>query len=452
MTVSEQQRRRKGRFVATAHTVPPEIQWHEGMLLMPQHFQQLARRQESLLHYHAAAMSPFHWGVRLLKIDRALLPDGVFRVLELEAIMPDGLAVSSWSEEAAGLTLDLAARGDEAKMQPTRIHLAITANGRGLPLSERYRTGDVAVVDENDSAASDVQVPILRPKLQLIAGDEPPAKYVSFPLAEVEYRDETFVTTRYEPPWLHVAPGSQLYDLCVGISSRVRGKAGYLADQARSLPGSSAALQIAETKALVHDLVGALPPFEALLRSGVSHPFPLYLALCGLVGHAAGLSRALVPPLFEPYDHNDLYATFEQAHSAITRALNEGAHEAYTTYRFVRDGDTYRLRFDPDWMTRSLVLGVRSQSGAPKAEIEKWMDATVIGGDSKMLSLRERRVLGARRRHLEADADLAPPHGVSLFTLWPDAEFVVPGEELVIVNPGGGRRPEEIVLYVRNRA
>jgi type VI secretion system protein ImpJ len=450
MTVTDN-RRRKGRFVATAQGVAPEIQWHEGMLLMPQHFQLLARRQESLLHYHAATIAPYHWGVRFVRIDRSLLPDGILRVLELEAVMPDGLAVTVWPEDAAGLTIDLAARGDEAKQQPTRVYLALTAHGRGLPLTERYRTDDLDVVDENEGGESDVQIPILRPKLILLAGEEPPAKYVSFPLAEVEYRDETFVTTRYEPPWLQVGPGSALYDLCVGISSRIRGKAGYLADQARGLPGSSAALQIAETKALIHDLVGELPPFEALLRSGSAHPFTLYIALCALVGHVAGLSRALVPPLLEPYDHNDLWATFEQAHAAITKALNEGAHESYTTYRFMRDGETYRLRFDPDWMTRSLVLGVRLPAGAPKAESEKWMDATVIGGDSKLLSLRERRVLGARRRRIEADADLAPPQGVTLFSLWPDAEFVVPGEELVIVNPGGGRRPEEIVLYVRNR-
>jgi hypothetical protein len=103
-------------------------------------------------------------------------------------------------------------------------------------------------------------------------------------------------------------------------------------------------------------------------------------------------------------------------------------------------------------MTRSLLLGVRGPAGAAEPDTEKWMDATVIGGGSKLLSLRERRILGARRRRVESDPDLVPPHGVTLFSLAPDAEFVVPGEELVIVNPGGGRRPDEIVLYVRNRA
>jgi type VI secretion system protein ImpJ len=445
MTVTD--RRRKGRVFVSAQTVPQEVQWQEGMLLMPQHFQQLARRQEALLHYHASTVSPFHWGIRFVSIDRARLPDGDFRVLEMEAVMPDGLVVTAWPED--NLSLSLAALGDDAKVRPTKIHVAVTTQ-KHVPLSDRYEPDEVEVHDENGGGPG-AKVSILRPKLQLLAGDDPSSKYSSFPLAEVEYRDETFRLTRYEPPWLHVPPGSTLYELGVSISSRLRGKAAYLADQVRAMSASIAGVQIAETKAMVHALVGELPAFEALLRSGAAHPFALYLSLCSLVGHVAGLSRALVPPLLEPYDHNDLFATFEQAQTAISRALSEGVHESYTTYQFILAGDTYRLRFDPEWMTRSLVLGVRSPAGAVGWETEKWMNATVIGGESKLLMLRERRRLGAQRKRIDADPDLAPPHGVTLFSLSPDEEFVVPGDELVLLNPTGGRRPDEIVLYVRNR-
>jgi type VI secretion system protein ImpJ len=91
--------RRKGRMAATAADVPPAIQWHEGMLLAPQHFQWQSQRQEALLHYHSAAMNPFHWGVRHLRIDPVLLVDGTLRVLELEAVLPDGLVVSRLPDE-----------------------------------------------------------------------------------------------------------------------------------------------------------------------------------------------------------------------------------------------------------------------------------------------------------------------------------------------------------------
>ena len=90
--------------MSTAHDLPEAIQWSEGMLLRPHHFQQATLRQESLLYYHAALIAPFHWGVRHLKIDEVLLVDGGFRVLELEAVMPDGLVVSHPAAEGADLT------------------------------------------------------------------------------------------------------------------------------------------------------------------------------------------------------------------------------------------------------------------------------------------------------------------------------------------------------------
>src|SRR6266568_4617056 len=99
--------RRKGRAAITAREVPPAVQWHEGMLLAPQHFQLQTQRQETLLHYHSAAIAPFLWGVRHVEIDSVMLVDGVFRVLELEAVMPDGLVVAHSAGEVPDLTLDL---------------------------------------------------------------------------------------------------------------------------------------------------------------------------------------------------------------------------------------------------------------------------------------------------------------------------------------------------------
>ncbi|MDF1750691.1 MAG: type VI secretion system baseplate subunit TssK, partial [Alphaproteobacteria bacterium] len=78
----------------SARELPDAIQWHEGMLLAPQHFQQLAVRGEELIAYHTATSSPFHWGIRHLKVDPVQLVSGIFRVLELEAVLPDGLIVT----------------------------------------------------------------------------------------------------------------------------------------------------------------------------------------------------------------------------------------------------------------------------------------------------------------------------------------------------------------------
>ena len=77
-----------------AHGLPLHVNWSEGMLLCPQHFQQEAWRQDAAASYRLTVSHPFPWGVRQLKVDKELLAEGVYHVLELDALMPDGLVVS----------------------------------------------------------------------------------------------------------------------------------------------------------------------------------------------------------------------------------------------------------------------------------------------------------------------------------------------------------------------
>ena len=104
-----------------AHDLPEAIQWHEGMLLAPHHFQQLALRQEQLLHYHTMMMQPFSWGIRKLRIDQVLLTAGTYRVLELEAREPLPFSLFGHSMGALiafELTVDLERSGGPS---PTRL-------------------------------------------------------------------------------------------------------------------------------------------------------------------------------------------------------------------------------------------------------------------------------------------------------------------------------------------
>jgi type VI secretion system protein ImpJ len=294
---------------------------------------------------------------------------------------------------------------------------------------------------------------VLRPKLSLVVADDLPPKYVGFPLVEVAYRNEVFQRTEFAPPWLRVGPGSQVYDLCLRAATRLREKAAFLADQVRGPSMSASAAQLLDTKLLVHALTAELPAFEAVLRTGVSHPFPLYVALCSVLGHVSTLGRSLVPPALEPYDHNNLYATFSEVYAFLDRAISEGVHESYTRYVFNREGDEYRLLFDPDWMTRSVILGVQAPASVSDQDMAGWVSASVIAGASNIPALRDHRVMGLRRKRLDADADLVPPRGMSLYSLPVDPQFVAPGEDLVVMNPSADApvRPESVVLFIRNR-
>lgn len=167
----------------TAPLPPPALQWHEGMLLAPHHFQQFTARQDALLHYHLTAAAPYHWGVGRLEIDNSLLLEGVFRVVSLEAILPDGLIVDH-REGDADLEVDLSPHENEMKSDGVTVHLCVPAL-RGARLLERCRSVEGTPVADENTGEGEVAIPRLKPRLTLVAGQRAPAKYVSFPLARI---------------------------------------------------------------------------------------------------------------------------------------------------------------------------------------------------------------------------------------------------------------------------
>ncbi len=444
-----------------ASEIPNAIQWHEGMLLAPQHFQQSALRQEGLLSYHAATLSPFHWGIRHLEIDGDKLVAGMFWLRRLEAVMPDGLLVHH-SEDDAGsdrleISLDLSAHADEMRRGHITVHLAVAASVGNLSsvsgeMARYDSTSGDPIVDAN-TGHGQLAIPRLRPKLRLMVADEVPKKFKSLPLARVHHRDESFALSSYEPPRLQVPVQSALGQTCQQIAQRLRAKAAFLADRAQSPIIAERQPLLLETKQMVSGLVAALPPFEALLNSGRAHPFSLYLALCSLVGQVASIGHSLVPPLLEPYRHDDLEKSFGAAQEYIFQALEEGINETYLGIPLQWEEGAYQTYFEESWLERKLILGVRGRQGVPLETTHRWLQQSLIGSESRMTRMRHHRTLGAERKQVDGDSDLVPSRGILLYALSCDTQFVVGDELLQIVNlddRGHRHRPDAVILYVRN--
>jgi type VI secretion system protein ImpJ len=436
-----------------ANKIPDAIQWYEGMLLAPQHLQQLSIRHEALVEYCALAIQPYFWGVRTLLVDQNRLSSGEFRVLQLEAVMPDGLIVSHTPSSGNELHFNLTPKADEIKDHPATIHLAVPARSSGAMNSEFARYESLKgepVVDEN-TGEGEVRIPRLKPHLVLVAEDIPPSKYVSFPLAKVQFKDDAFSLTDYIPPTTSVSLKSPIGEMGVAIAKKLREKAMALSDQvqAPSAPGSMPL--VIENKRKIQCLVAGLPPLESILSTGESHPYSLYLALSGAAGHLAALGSSLVPPVFAPYDHNDLRTTFEQVQDFAFRMISEGISEKYLGFPFHFSNGVFALSFDRDWVDRRLILAVRAQAGMSEAGLIRWGEECLIGSKDVIQSLREKRILGASRQVIAGDEDLIPPRGVIFFVLKASREFIRPDEELQIVavsEAARAMRPAEIILHV----
>ena len=439
-----------------AHRLPRAIQWHEGMLLAPQHFQQQALRHEELLHYHTVLMAPFHWGVRRFAFDPGMLVNGTLRVLELEAIMPDGLVVSHTQEDADTLEVDLTPHVEGAAQTALTVHLAVIAadaggdpDGRG----GRYTSLDGEPVLDANTGQGDLRIPRLTPRVCLLVAETPPKRYVAFPLARVNYQDQTFSMTDFVPPALTVSVQSPLGTICARVIQRLREKATFLSDKVRTSASTLELPLILETRAQIHSLVSALPQFEGVLHTGASHPYALYLCLCALMGDLAALGPGLVPPAPPAYDHSNLRSVFGQAQAFVLRMMEEGILEAYTAVAFLFEKGVFGVAFQEAWMSRTLVLGARGQDGQTEDQVVSWIEGCLVGSVSRVDGMRDKRILGARRTQITGEEDLVAARGVVFFALQADREFIVPDELLQVFNRedvSGARRPAELILYVKN--
>lgn len=430
-----------------AKDLPDAVQWHEGMLLAPQHFQQLARRQEDALAYHVLAGMPYCWGVRKLDIDVGLLGAGTLRVNELEAIMPDGLIVAH-SPDIPGtelLELSLEPYAERLAQGALVVFLAVEKTGN------RFHSVPGELVTDEHSESDPIEIPRLRPNLQLLAGDEPSARFVNFPLVLVVRDNEVYKLGKFVPPRIEVPAESMLKKMCIDLAVRLREKTVFLAKQT-TIPSSRIEdrLQFLELRGRLHSLVSHLPYFEAVLGNESIHPYPLYLALSSLCGPLSLLRAGAVPPPPVPYRHTDLHATFATLVAEIDDML-EAVSQAYREIKMKYEDGVFSHLIEPAWLDERLVIGVRAQS---ERDLLAWMEGALIGSDSILGPLREKRVLGAQRARIDRAEELGldAGTGITLFAIRVDPSFILPDRQLMIFNPGEGaaaQRPAEIILYVK---
>lgn len=431
--------------ITPLQAIPEAVLWEEGMLLSPQHFQQAARRQEEILHYHVHLSAPFQWGVVDLEWDRTLLARNLLRVTRLEAVMPDGLAVRHHPRDT--LQVDLKAHLGDARIGPVAIWLTVPAQrGADHPWQgslERTRpTEGAPTVDENTGEA--VIVRRARPVLRLEAGARPSNAYVTLPVARLEIRDEALAITDFVPPLLCCTRESEPFQLCDALAQRTRQRASDLAQRG---------VASEEVHRSVRVMAGALPPFEAVLHTERPHPFTLYHALCAFVGWLAGAIPGKVPPAFTGYDHENPGAAFHEV-IAYANSLLSGMAQTRRNERFDIHGGGFRLPIlRAEWVhPEGLVVGLLAPEGKSEADIAAWMAECKIASEGRMEALQYQRVSGAARDAVTNPARfrMSPGKGEALFRVIADDDFVEVGKPLVIVNPNdpaGKRRPAAASLY-----
>jgi len=150
----------------------PHIQWHEGMLLSPQHFQQESARVDTLVAWQSLSGNALAWGVKHFDIDESLLANGLLRVNSLEAVFPDGTPFVYNAEHDDGLHLELqlAEWEDALSVGELNVYLALGINRSLNAQGQVSRFHGIDAPAVNDEISESLPVDLPRMKFKVVDG------------------------------------------------------------------------------------------------------------------------------------------------------------------------------------------------------------------------------------------------------------------------------------------
>ncbi|MFT3857868.1 MAG: type VI secretion system baseplate subunit TssK [Aquabacterium sp.] len=296
-----------------------KILWGEGLFLRPQHFQQQDAYHEWRLSQSMRTLHPYAWGIRHVKIDTDALQTGLLRVLEIQAVLPDGELFNAPTEDELPPPVALSALQDERAAQSGSehvIHLAMAplrANGSNMAAS----------VDEADTAAryyrrpqqtSDVytdavpaEVVMLRKSARLLLDAEPRAHLVSLPLARIRKTSSGGfeLDGRFMPPCLHVQSSPALFLHLRRLLDVLQAKVDALYGMHREPSKNIIEFRSGDVASfwLLHTASAAFAGLSHLARHPALHPERLFEKLLELAGALMTFSKSHTLADLPTYDH-----------------------------------------------------------------------------------------------------------------------------------------------------
>ena len=305
-----------------------KVMWTEGMFLQPQHFQQQDRYAGRQLDGRFAATIPWPWGFVALQVDDAALLQGRIMVTAARGVMPDGLAFSIPTDDAAPPALDVPADARDQlvvlaapQSRPGVTESDVEATESSMP--PRWRVADVGVADIHASSLREAPVQVGRLNLRLMLERDTNDGHVTLGVVKVIERradGRAVLDLQYVPPMLH-APAQ------LNLDGYLREVHGMLHQRGEALgarlaqPGRSGTGEIVDF--LMLQLINRYQPqFAHLQRLPVLHPERLYDLCLGLAGELATFRDQKRPPPYPEYRHDDLAGCFRALLTDLRQSLS----------------------------------------------------------------------------------------------------------------------------------
>ncbi|MGE9764981.1 type VI secretion system baseplate subunit TssK [Pseudomonas sp. PDM20] len=432
--------------------LPDAVCWHEGMQLLPQHFQLQGLRAEVLSARLVHAANPWFWGLEHLELDPSALSTGVVRILALEAILPDGLPVSLGQGDT--LMFDATAAIAAAPEASISLYLALNPLARGgqvLPLKGRLQSSSGPAVPDLASGENPEPIVVWRPALRLVT-EAQRADSVCLPLLRIGKDAGGFVRLPYVAPTPRIAPASMLGQALVALCAHAREKCVFLAGRLRQAQQVENTEDSQEIRRQLAALWARLPELEASLYSGTASPAQLHALLCGMAGSWSELDPLGGVPAFPTFDFNELLRTFNPVIEWLEVTLGR-VRAGYRSLAFERVGNDFTLAL-PDLRSpvQRLVIGLRMPPGCGEEQAHEWLSHCIVASESSLAILSRQRMSGLEHLPMSRAEQIAYSVGedTHLFVVQAEGDWFDPAQRLCLraaAAGSAGGSPWQVVLF-----
>lgn len=353
----------------TAH---PQLHWHQGLFLQPQHFQLLDLSIQGRLAPLFNHLHPHFWGVGELEIEESALGTGIFSILSGEFLFPDGTwgvlgenalceprsFDGAWLEGDKPLMVSVGIR----KWQEAGENVTTVEQLEGLSaVSTRFASPmDPEEARDLHAGGPPGQVKRLRHVLKIFWDSEREqlGDWHLIPVARLErFGAEVRLSRRFIPPSLALEASEPLFRIVREIRDQVAARGRQLEEHKKQRGIQNAEFGSRDLVYLLalRSLNRHVPLLFHLTEARRVHPWDAYGALRQLIGELASFSERVSAlgeledgiRLLPPYDHRALGECFAAARDLIAQLLDEITAGPDYVIRLLHDGTFYSAELRP---------------------------------------------------------------------------------------------------------
>lgn len=347
------------------------VHWHEGMFLLPHHFQAAQRHAEATAARGGKWDVHYNWGLRALDLDPDALANHRFVAHALRARLRDGTLVAV-PDDGVLPALDLKPALEQARSVTVVLAVPVARPGRANAAADpadraRYLVETQELEDENSGVnPQPVEVRVLNARLMFAT--DPQAGYEVLPVARVAKSARADAPPQLDDAFIPPVLSCDAFrPLAAGVVQaaydRIGTKLGVLAAQAagRGITFDSRAQGELTQLEQLRELNEAYAALGVLGFNPV-HPLTVYAELCRVVGRLAVFGPTRKVPELPRYDHDDLGGCFWRVKAYLDELLDLVVEPAYKERPFVGAGLRMQVALEPNWIEPgwALYIGVQS--------------------------------------------------------------------------------------------